>query len=65
MGDYIEKNIFDELQKLKEKYKKIRNNTHCIRTETDDCDRCRADHYLDARLKTVDDCITILVNLGY
>lgn len=65
MGDSVENNVFDELQKLKERYKEIRKNTYCRRTEMDDCDSCRADHYLDARLKTVDDCIRLLVNMGY
>ena len=65
MGDSVENNVFDELQKLKERYKEIRKNTYCRRTEMDDCDSCRADHYLDARLKAIDDCIEILINLGY
>lgn len=50
----------DELQKLKDLYKEIRKNTYCRRTEMDDCDSCKADHYLEARLSTVDDCIKIL-----
>lgn len=43
-----------------ETYKNIRRGTYCRRTETDDCDSCRADHYLDARLSTIKDLIEIV-----
>ena len=64
MQEVFEK-IIEKLEIQKDYYKTIRKNTYCRRTEMDDCDSCRADHYLDARLKTVDDCIRILINLGY
>ena len=64
MNKVFEK-IIEKLEIQKDYYKTIRKNTYCRRTEMDDCDSCRADHYLDARLKTIDDCIEILINLGY
>ena len=64
MNKVFEK-IIEKLEIQKDYYKTIRKNTYCRRTEMDDYDNCRADHYLDARLKTIDDCIEILINLGY
>ena len=52
--------IVAELEEQKVRYKNIRNNTHCIITETSECDSCRADHYLDARLNCVDRAISIV-----
>ena len=56
--------IIVELQAQKERYKKIRENTHCIVTETSDCDRCVADHLLEARLETVNDIIGIIRHMS-
>jgi hypothetical protein len=52
--------VVAELEEQKVRYKNIRNNTHCIITETSECDSCRADHYLDARLNCVDRAIEIV-----
>ncbi len=65
MGDSIENSIIEKLLRLKEYYKEVRKNTYCRKTETDDCDICRADHYLEARLDTVDKCIQILEESCY
>ena len=46
--------VVEQLESLKENYRKARENTYCRSTETDDCDSCRADHYLEARLSTID-----------
>ncbi len=59
MQKYFEK-IIERLEELKTNYKTIRSNTHCRRTETNDCDSCRADHYLDARLSTIKGAIEIV-----
>ena len=53
-------NVVEQLKALKENYRKTRENTYCRSTETDDCDSCRADHYLDARLSTIDRVINIV-----
>ena len=42
MNEFIEK-LIGRLEEQKEKYKEIRNNTHCIITETSECDSCRAE----------------------
>lgn len=65
MGDSIENDVIEKLMQLKKHYKEVRKNTHCRRTETSDCDSCRADHSLDARLSTVDKCISILRECGF
>lgn len=65
MGDSTENNIIEKLLQLKEHYKEVRKNTYCRRTETSDCDSCRADYYLEARLSTVDKCISILKECGF
>ena len=52
--------VVEQLEELKENYRKIRENTYCRSTETDDCDSCRADHYLDARLSMIDRVINIV-----
>ena len=65
MGDSTENSIIEKLLQLKEHYKKVRKNTYCRRIEMDDCDSCRADHYLEARLDTVDKCIQLLKESGY
>ena len=59
MQEVFEK-IINKLEEQKEYYKDIRKNTHCRVTETSECDSCRADHYLDARLRCVDDIIEIV-----
>ena len=53
-------NIINKLEEQKEYYKDIRKNTHCRVTETSECDSCIADHFLDARLRCVDDIIEIV-----
>ena len=53
-------NVVEQLKALKENYRKARENTYCRSTETDDCDSCRADHYLDARISTIDRVINIV-----
>ena len=53
-------NIINKLEEQKEYYKDIRKNTHCRVTETSECDSCRADHCLDARLRCVDDITEIV-----
>lgn len=53
-------NVVEQLESLKENYRKARENTYCRSTETDDCDSCRADHYLEARLSTIDRVINIV-----
>lgn len=57
---YDPEKVVAELEEQKVRYKNIRNNTHCIITETSECDSCRADHYLDARLNCVDKAIEIV-----
>ena len=52
--------IIEKLEMQKDYYKTIRKNTYCRRTEMDDCDSCRADHYLEARLSAIDDAIEIV-----
>lgn len=52
--------VVEQLEALKENYRKTRENTYCRSTETDDCDSCRADHYLEARLGTIDRVIDIV-----
>lgn len=52
--------IINKLEEQKEYYKDIRKNTYCRVTETDNCDSCRADHYLDARLETINSAIEIV-----
>ena len=53
-------NIINKLEEQKAYYKDIRKNTHCRVTETSECDSCRADHYLDARLETINSAIEIV-----
>ena len=64
MNNPTESNIIEKLLQLKEHYKEVRKNTYCRKTEMDDCDSCRADHYLEARLSTVDECIKLLIECG-
>ena len=52
--------IIEKLEMQKDYYKTIRKNTYCRRTEMDDCDSCRADHYLEARLSAIDEAIEIV-----
>ena len=52
MKEFVEK-LIERLEEQKTKYREIRKNTYCRRSETDDCDSCRADHYLDARLEGI------------
>ena len=61
---YDLENVVEQLESLKENYRKARENTYCRSTETDDCDSCRADHYLDARLSTIDRVIEIVKGGG-
>ena len=59
MNKVFEK-IIEKLESQKEYYKTIRKNTYCRRTEMDDCDSCKANHYLEARLSAIDDAIEIV-----
>ena len=52
--------VVEQLEALKENYREKRENTYCRSTETDDCDSCRADHYLEARISTIDRVIGIV-----
>ena len=54
----------EQLEKLKKNYMKARDRTYCRSTETDDCDSCRADHYLEARLSAIDRAIEIVKGGG-
>ena len=63
MKEFVEK-LIGRFEEEKEFYRKIRKNTHCRRTEMDDCDSCRADHYLNARLNCVDNLISIVNQLA-
>lgn len=65
MEDSTENSIIEKLLQLKEHYKEVRKNTYCRRTEANDCDSCKADHYLEARLDTIDECIQLLREFGY
>ena len=56
--------VVEQLELLKENYRNVRKNTYCRSTETDDCDSCRADHYLEARLGTIDRVIKIVKGGG-
>lgn len=60
----MKNDIIEKLLELKEHYEKVRKNTHCRVTETDDCDSCRADHHLEAKLWAVDDCIRIIQSMN-
>lgn len=55
--------IIKELEKQKEIYKERRANTYCKRSEMDDCDSCRADHYLEARLEATENAINIAMRV--
>ena len=63
MKEFVEK-LIGRFEEEKEFYRKIRKNTHCRRTEMDDCDSCRADHYLNARLNCVDNLMSIVNELA-
>lgn len=63
MKEFIEK-LLGRLEKQKEEYKENRANTHCVITETSECDSCRADHYLYARLRCIDRTIEIVNQLA-
>ena len=56
--------VVEQLEELKETYREKRAHTRCRSTETDDCDRCRADHYLKARIGAVDKAIEIVKGGG-
>lgn len=61
---YYPGKVVKQLEELKEAYRKKREHTRCISTETDDCDSCRADHYLEARIGTIDRVIEIVKGGG-
>jgi hypothetical protein len=63
MKEFIEK-LIGRLEEQKTSYREIRKNTYCRRTEMDDCDSCRADHYLDARLEGINKAIKIVNQLA-
>lgn len=63
MKEFVEK-LIERLEKLQEKYKGIRANTHCVVTETSECDSCKSDNYLYARLRSVDEVIKIVNQLA-
>ena len=63
MKEFIEK-LIGRLEEEKEQYKRARGNTHCVITETSECDSCRADHYLYARLRCIDRTIEIVNQLA-
>ena len=49
-----------KVNNLKTDYKQRRENMTFFRREMDDCDRCRADHILEAKLDVIDDVLAIL-----
>lgn len=49
-----------KVNNLKADYKQRRENMTFFRREMDDCDRCRADHYLEAKLDAIDDVLKII-----
>ena len=49
-----------KVNNLKADYKQRRENMTFFRREMDDCDRCRADHILEAKLDVIDDVLAIL-----
>lgn len=61
---YSVDNVIKRLNTLKNEYEERRKNTYCRVTETDSCDSCRADHYLDARIGAVDRSIEIVKQGG-
>ena len=61
---YYQDKVVEQLKELKEAYRKKREHTRCRLTETDDCDRCRSDHYLEARISTIDKVIDIVKGGG-
>lgn len=63
MKEFIEK-LIGRLEEQKTRYREIRKNTYCRRTEMDDCDSCRADHYLDARLEGINKAKEIVNQLA-
>ena len=63
MKEFIDK-LISRLEEQKTKYREIRKNTYCRRTEMDDCDSCRADHYLDARLEGINKAKEIVNKLA-
>lgn len=63
MQQFID-NLISRLEEQKTKYREIRKNTYCRRTEMDDCDSCRADHYLDARLEGINKAKEIVNQLA-
>jgi len=63
MKEFIEK-LIGRLEEQKTIYREIRKNTYCRRTEMDDCDSCRADHYLDARLEGINKAKAIVNELA-
>ena len=63
MKEFVEK-LIERLEEEKEQYKRARGNTHCVITETSECDSCRADHYLYARLRCIDRTIEIVNQLA-
>ena len=63
MKEFIEK-LIGRLEEQKEQYKRARENTHCVITETSECDSCKADHYLYARLRCTDRTIEIVNQLA-
>ena len=52
--------LLKKLEGLKEDYKKRRENTFCWSREMDDCDKCWADHILEAKLEVLDEVLSIL-----
>ena len=63
MKQFID-NLNSSFEEQKTKYREIRKNTYCRRTEMDDCDSCRADHYLDARLEGINKAKEIVNQLA-
>ena len=59
-GNEIIDKIVADLEELKNKYKNIRKNTTCYKSETDNCDSCIADHKLETRLATIDTVLDIV-----
>ena len=63
MKEFIGK-LIGRFEEQKTRYREIRKNTYCRRTEMDDCDSCRADHYLDARLEGINKAKEIVNELA-
>lgn len=52
--------LHSKLDEMTNKYINIRNNTYCKNTDTSECEECRADIKLEARLRTILEIIKMI-----